>query len=92
MGILTWLVLGLVVGVLAKFIMPGEDPGGFVVTILIGIAGAFVGGFVGSMLGLGDVTGFKPGISRPGHSRGDVVAVYVSNVQIQGIDSGLAVG
>lgn len=59
MGILTWLVLGLVVGVLAKFIMPGKDPGGIFVTILIGIAGAFVGGFLGSLLGLGDVTGFN---------------------------------
>ena len=59
MGILSWLVLGLVVGVLAKFLMPGKDPGGFFVTILIGIAGAFVGGFIGSLLGLGDVTGFN---------------------------------
>ncbi len=59
MGILTWLLLGLVVGVLAKFIMPGEDPGGIFVTIAIGIAGAFVGGFMGSALGLGDITGFN---------------------------------
>ena len=59
MGILTWLVLGLVVGVLAKFIMPGKDPGGIFVTIGIGIAGAFVGGFIGSSLGLGDITGFN---------------------------------
>jgi uncharacterized membrane protein YeaQ/YmgE (transglycosylase-associated protein family) len=43
---------------LAKLIMPGEDPGGIFITILIGIAGAFVGGFVGSTLGIGDVTGF----------------------------------
>ncbi len=59
MGILTWLILGLVVGALAKFIMPGKDPGGIFVTILIGIAGAFLGGFIGSLLGLGDVTGFN---------------------------------
>ncbi len=59
MGIISWLVLGLIVGVLAKWIMPGEDPGGFIVTILIGIAGAFLGGFIGSLLGLGDVTGFN---------------------------------
>ncbi|MEM9623095.1 MAG: GlsB/YeaQ/YmgE family stress response membrane protein [Pseudomonadota bacterium] len=59
MGILTWLILGLVVGALAKFIMPGKDPGGIFVTILIGIAGAFVGGYLGSLLGLGDVTGFN---------------------------------
>ena len=59
MGIISWLVLGLIVGVLAKWIMPGEDPGGFIVTILIGIAGAFLGGFIGSFVGLGDVTGFN---------------------------------
>lgn len=59
MGLFTWILLGLVVGALAKFIMPGEDPGGLFITILIGIAGAFVGGFVGSTLGIGDVTGFN---------------------------------
>ena len=61
MGILTWIVLGLVVGALAKFIMPGKDPGGIVVTMLLGIAGAFVGGFLGSMFGLGDVSGVNVG-------------------------------
>ena len=43
MGILSWIVMGLIVGVLAKFIMPGNDPGGIIITILIGIAGSFVG-------------------------------------------------
>ena len=61
MGILSWIILGLIVGALAKWIMPGPDPGGIVVTILIGIAGAFVGGFVSSLLGLGTVTGFNFG-------------------------------
>lgn len=61
MGILSWILLGLVVGALAKWIMPGRDPGGLVVTILIGIAGAFLGGFLGTRLGLGDVTGFNLG-------------------------------
>ena len=61
MGILSWILMGLIVGALAKFIMPGKDPGGFVITILIGIAGAFVGGFIGSFLGLGAVTGFNIG-------------------------------
>jgi uncharacterized membrane protein YeaQ/YmgE (transglycosylase-associated protein family) len=60
-GILSWIVLGLVVGVLAKWIMPGPDPGGIVVTILLGIGGAVVGGFLGSLLGLGSVTGFNLG-------------------------------
>ncbi len=61
MGILAWIVMGLIVGVLAKLIMPGKDPGGIIVTILIGIAGALVGGFIGSILGLGTVTGFNMG-------------------------------
>ena len=61
MNLVTWLVLGLVVGILAKFIMPGKDGGGFVLTTLLGIAGAFVGGFIGSFLGLGSVTDFSLG-------------------------------
>ena len=58
MGLLSWLVLGLVVGVIAKFLMPGKDPGGFVITIILGIAGAFVGGFFGTRIGFGTVSGF----------------------------------
>jgi uncharacterized membrane protein YeaQ/YmgE (transglycosylase-associated protein family) len=50
--------MGLIVGILAKFIMPGKDPGGIIITILIGIAGAFIGGFIGGFLGLA-VTGFN---------------------------------
>lgn len=61
MGVLTWILLGLVVGALAKFIMPGRDPGGLVITILLGIAGALVGGFIGTAVGLGTVTGFNLG-------------------------------
>lgn len=59
MGIFYWIIMGLVVGILAKVIMPGKDPGGAIVTILIGVAGAFVGGFVGQALGIGTVTGFN---------------------------------
>ena len=58
MGILSWVILGLIVGVIAKFIMPGKDPGGILVTIGLGVAGAFIGGYVGSALGIGDVAGF----------------------------------
>jgi uncharacterized membrane protein YeaQ/YmgE (transglycosylase-associated protein family) len=58
MGILSWVILGLVIGIIAKFFMPGKDPGGIFVTIILGIAGAFVGGFIGSALGLGSVSGF----------------------------------
>jgi uncharacterized membrane protein YeaQ/YmgE (transglycosylase-associated protein family) len=57
MGILGWIVLGLVVGALAKLVMPGDDPGGVIVTGLLGIVGALLGGFLGRALfgtGLGD--------------------------------------
>lgn len=59
MGILTWIIFGLIAGAIAKFIMPGNDPGGFIITILIGIAGALLGGFIGSSLLGVDVTGFN---------------------------------
>ena len=52
MGILSWILFGLVVGVIAKLLMPGRDPGGFIVTILLGIASALVGGFLGQAMGL----------------------------------------
>jgi uncharacterized membrane protein YeaQ/YmgE (transglycosylase-associated protein family) len=51
MGIITTLVIGLIVGALAKLLMPGKDPGGIIITILIGIAGAFVARFLGQALG-----------------------------------------
>ena len=61
MDILMWVVFGLVVGIVAKFIMPGQDPGGIVLTICLGIAGAVIGGWLGRVFGLyrpGDATGF----------------------------------
>jgi uncharacterized membrane protein YeaQ/YmgE (transglycosylase-associated protein family) len=51
-GVLGWILFGLVVGVLAKFVMPGKDPGGFIITMLLGIVGAVVGGFLGRALGM----------------------------------------
>jgi uncharacterized membrane protein YeaQ/YmgE (transglycosylase-associated protein family) len=51
MGILGWILFGLIAGVIAKLVMPGRDPGGFIVTILLGIAGAFLGGFIGRAMG-----------------------------------------
>ncbi len=53
MGIIAWIIIGGIAGALAKLIMPGDDPGGIIVTILIGIAGAFVGGFLTSLIGVG---------------------------------------
>lgn len=49
-SIIGWIVFGLVIGVIAKFLMPGKDPGGWIVTILLGIAGSFVGGFLASTM------------------------------------------
>jgi uncharacterized membrane protein YeaQ/YmgE (transglycosylase-associated protein family) len=59
MGIIAWIVVGLIAGALAKLIMPGDDPGGIIVTILLGIVGAFVGGLVVNLLGGAGVTGFN---------------------------------
>ena len=61
MSILSWIVLGLIVGAIAKYLMPGKDPGGLIATVLIGIAGAMIGGWAGTRLGFGPVTGFDLG-------------------------------
>ncbi len=61
MGILSWLVMGLIAGALAKFIMPGKDGGGLILTMLLGIAGAFFGGWVGSFVGMGATGGLSLG-------------------------------
>ena len=61
LSILGWIVFGLIVGAIAKLLMPGRDPGGFIVTILLGIAGALLGGFLGRALGFygpGEAAGF----------------------------------
>jgi uncharacterized membrane protein YeaQ/YmgE (transglycosylase-associated protein family) len=59
MGILAFIVVGLVAGLLAKLVMPGDDPGGLILTTLIGIAGAFVGGLIVQFLGGAGVTGIN---------------------------------
>jgi uncharacterized membrane protein YeaQ/YmgE (transglycosylase-associated protein family) len=61
MGVLGWILFGLVVGIVAKLLMPGRDPGGFIITTVLGIVGAVVGGFLGRTLGLygpGEPAGF----------------------------------
>ncbi len=58
MGILGWIVLGLLAGAIAKAILPGDDPGGIIVTMLIGIVGAIVGGLIASALDIGDLDEF----------------------------------
>ena len=61
MGILSWIVLGLLAGVLAKCLMPGNDGSGWFMTMVLGIAGAFVGGFIGSFFGFGSADGLNIG-------------------------------
>jgi uncharacterized membrane protein YeaQ/YmgE (transglycosylase-associated protein family) len=65
MSILWWILFGLIVGAIAKFIMPGKDPGGIIVTILLGIVGALLGGWLGQALGF----------YGPGESAGFIMAV-----------------
>jgi uncharacterized membrane protein YeaQ/YmgE (transglycosylase-associated protein family) len=52
MGILSWIIFGLVAGIIAKLIMPGKDPGGWIITILLGIGGSYVGGYLAGFLGI----------------------------------------
>ncbi|MEZ5568496.1 MAG: GlsB/YeaQ/YmgE family stress response membrane protein [Halioglobus sp.] len=59
MNILSWIFLGLIAGALAKWLMPGRDGGGWIVTILLGVAGAFVGGYLGSFMGVGSTGDFS---------------------------------
>jgi uncharacterized membrane protein YeaQ/YmgE (transglycosylase-associated protein family) len=59
MGLIAWVVLGLIAGAIAKAIMPGRDPGGIIVTILIGIVGAFLGGFLGNLITGTGLNGFS---------------------------------
>ena len=58
MGIFSWIVFGLLAGAVAKLLVPGRDPGGFIITIVIGVVGAVVGGFIASLLGFGSISGF----------------------------------
>ncbi len=62
MGIISWIVFGLIAGIIAKLLLPGRDPGGCIITMLLGIIGAFVGGFIFELLiGRPDVTRFDFG-------------------------------
>jgi len=58
MGILSWIVFGLIAGILAKFVLPGNDPGGLIITIILGVVGAVIGGMIATQFGYGGVTGF----------------------------------
>jgi len=66
-GIIGWIIFGLIAGLIAKAIMPGRDPGGCVITILIGIAGSVIGGFIGrALFGYGRAYGDARDLSQPG--------------------------
>ena len=58
MGLLSWIVFGLIAGALAKLLMPGDDPGGCIITMAIGVVGALLGGFLASLAGIGGISGF----------------------------------
>jgi len=58
MGLLSWIVFGLIAGGVAKFLMPGRDPGGCIITVIIGVIGAVLGGFLATQLGFGGISGF----------------------------------
>ena len=81
MGIIVWIVFGLLVGIVAKVLMPGRDPGGFILTALLGIAGALVGGFIGRTAGWygeGDPVGFVMAIV------GSIVLLVIYRLVIRG--------
>ena len=66
-GIIGWIVFGLVAGLIAKVIMPGKDPGGIIITILLGIAGSLIGGFIGrTLFGYGQAHNDVRDLSQPG--------------------------
>ena len=61
MGFLSWIIFGLLAGAVAKLLTPGDDRGGCLLTIILGVAGAALGGWIGTQLGFGSVTGFNLG-------------------------------
>lgn len=61
MGILSWIIFGLIAGILAKWIMPGKNDGGLIITIILGIVGAVVGGYISTFFGMGKVDAFNFG-------------------------------
>lgn len=61
MGIISWIIFGLIAGIAAKFLMPGKDGGGIIITCILGIVGAVVGGWISTLLGMGQVDGFNIG-------------------------------
>jgi uncharacterized membrane protein YeaQ/YmgE (transglycosylase-associated protein family) len=75
-AIIGWIIFGLIAGLIAKAIMPGRDPGGLIITMLLGIAGSVIGGFIGQALfGYGRAVNDGGGLSQPGFFMSLVLAV-----------------
>ena len=97
MGIISWVVFGLIAGILAKWIMPGKDGGGFFMTIILGVVGAVVGGWISTFFGFGKVDGFNFGsfvvaaADEALHGRNGVLRVGDSLVLSGLADNALAV-
>ncbi len=75
LGILVWIIMGLIAGLIAKAIMPGKDPGGAIITTLLGIVGAVIGGFIAKGLGYGGTVDSAGDLSEPGFLMSLVLAV-----------------
>lgn len=78
MGILSWIIFGLIAGIIAKWIMPGKENVGIIVTIMLGIVGAVVGGYISTFFGFGKVDGFNFG-SFVVAVIGAIVVLYIYN-------------
>ncbi|MFW3733517.1 GlsB/YeaQ/YmgE family stress response membrane protein [Klebsiella pneumoniae] len=78
MGILSWIIFGLIAGIIAKWIMPGKENVGIIVTIILGIVGAVVGGYISTFFGFGKVDGFNFG-SFVVAVIGAIVVLYIYN-------------
>ncbi len=84
-AILAWIIFGLIAGLIAKAIMPGRDPGGTIITILLGIAGSLIGGYIGQLLfGYGRLANDTGDLSRPGFLMSLVLAVIGAIILLAG--------
>jgi uncharacterized membrane protein YeaQ/YmgE (transglycosylase-associated protein family) len=92
MGIFAWIIFGLIAGAIAKLLMPGRDPGGWIITMLLGIVGAFVGGFIGRAIwGSEGVTGFN--WSSFGLAvLGSIVLLFLYRMMVRGRSSNTMTG
>ena len=85
MGFFSWIFIGLVAGVLGKFLLPGRDPGGCFLTVGIGVVGALIGGFLATQLGFGGISGFDLG-SIATATAGAVVFLLILRLFKRGAD------